>query len=139
MKKFFSLVVALACVITVAGCGKADFVCTGKIDGAEGRVEGKVSGDQVTELYITSTNEANSEKEAEQAASLVNGLGSLASGQGIEMKAKVSGKEVTTEMTVDVTKVTKSSSAKSQVGFDLSNTTKDEVIKTLEKEGLTCK
>ena len=139
MKKFLSLVVAFACVVTVAGCGKADFVCTGKIDGAEGRVEGKVSGDQVTELYITSTSEAKSEKEAEQAASLVNGLGSLASGQGIEMKAKVSGKEVTTEMTVDVTKVTKSSSAKSQVGFDLSNTTKDEVIKAIEEEGLTCK
>lgn len=138
MKKFLSLVVALGCVITVAGCGKADFVCTGKIDGAEGRVEGKVSGDQVTELFMTSTSKANSEKEAEQSASLVNGLGSLASGQGIEMKAKVNGKEVTTEMTVDVAKVTKSSSAKSQVGFDLKDTTKDSVIKSLEKEGLTC-
>lgn len=139
MKKFLSLVIALACVITVAGCGKADFVCTGKIDGAEGKVEGKVSGDQVTELYMSSTSEANSEKEADQAASLVNGFSSLMESEGIKMKAKVSGKEVTTEMTIDVAKVAKSSSAKSQVGFDLSKTTKDEIIKSLEKEGLTCK
>lgn len=139
MKKFLSLVVALACVVTVAGCSKADFVCTGKMNGAEGRVEGKLNGNQVTELYMTSTSEAKSEKEAEQAASLVNGFSSLLESQGIEMKAKVSGKEVTTEMTIDVTKVAKSSTAKSQVGFDLSKTTKDEVIKAIEEEGLTCK
>lgn len=138
MKKFLSLVVALGCVITVAGCGKADFVCTGKMNGAEGRVEGKVSGDQVTELFMTSTSEAKSETEAKQSAGLVNGFSSLLESQGIKMKAKVSGKEVTTEMTIDIAKVAKSSSAKSQVGFDLKDTTKDSIIKSLEKEGLTC-
>lgn len=139
MKKFLCLVVAFACVITVAGCSKADFTCTGKLNGSETKVEGKTSGEQVTELYMVSTSEADSETQAKQAASLVNGFSSLLEDQGIKVSAKNSGKEVTTEMTIDVAKVAKSSTGKSQVGFDLKETTKDSVIKSLEKEGLTCK
>lgn len=139
MKKFLSLVVVMTLVFCFAGCGKADFICTGKVNGAEAKIEGKVSGDQVTELYMTSSSTANSETEAKQAVSLVNGFSSLLEDQGLKMKASYSGKEVTTEMTIDVAKVAKSSSAKSQVGFDLKETTKDAIIKSLEEEGLTCK
>lgn len=139
MKKFLSLIVVIALVFCFAGCGKVDFVCTGKVDGAETKVEGKVSGSQVTELYMTSTSKADSETQAKQAASLVNGFSALLEDQGLKMKASYSGKEVTTEMTIDVAKVANSSTAKSQVGFDLSKTAKDEVIKSLEEEGLTCK
>ena len=139
MKKFIRLVFVLLYIITVSGCGKADFVCTGKIDSAEGRVEGKVSGNQVTEIYMVSTAKAKSKTEAEQAANLINGFSSLMEKEGIKITAKARGKEVETETTIDVTKVIKSSTAKSQVRFDLSKTTKDEMIKSLENEGLTCK
>lgn len=139
MKRFLSLVLVFVCVICVAGCSKADFTCTGKLDGQEATVTGTTKGDTVTNLKIESTGEADSEKEAEQSAALVNGFGSLMKSQGITMSAKVNGKTVTTIMEVDVVKASKSSSSSSSIGFDLKDASKDKVIKSLEDEGLTCK
>lgn len=139
MKKFLGLVVAFACVVCAAGCSKADFTCTGKLEGSEATIEGKLNGNQVVELKMSTTTEAKSEKEAEQSVSLINGFSSLFESAGIKMSAKASGKEVSTEMTIDVAKASKSSSAKSQVGFDLDETSKDAIIKAIEEEGLTCK
>ena len=139
MKKFLSLVLVFVCVVCVAGCSKADFTCTGKLEGQEATVTGTTKGDTVTNLKIESTADANSEKEAEQGAALINGFGSLAKDQGITMSAKVSGKTVTTTMEIDVVKASKSSSSSSSAGFDLSDSSKDKIIKALEDEGLTCK
>lgn len=139
MKKFLSLVLVFVCVVCVAGCSKADFTCTGKLEGQEATVEGTTKGDTVTNLKIETVADANSEKEAEQGAALINGFGSLAKDQGVTMSAKASGKTVTTTMEVDVAKAAKSSSSSSSVGFDLKDTNKDKVIKSLEDAGLTCK
>ena len=139
MKKFLSLVLVFVCVVCVAGCSKADFTCTGKLEGQEATVTGTTKGDTVTNLKIESVADAKSEKEAEQGAALINGFGSLAKDQGITMSAKVSGKTVTTTMEIDVVKASKSSSSSSSAGFDLSDSSKDKIIKALEDEGLTCK
>ena len=74
MKKFLGLVVAFACVVCAAGCSKADFTCTGKLEGSEATIEGKLNGNQVVELKMSTTTEAKSEKEAEQSVSLLKGF-----------------------------------------------------------------
>ena len=147
MKKFAGMLVAFIAVFSLTACGsKADFTCTGKVEGQEATVTGTVKDGKVTTINMKMVAEASSEDEAKQAAAMYTGFGALGASNGITMSAKANGKKVTVTTEVDVEKAKKEEEAEDdddEMSFtsdiDLSDASKDAVIKYFEKQGLTCK
>ena len=144
MKKIAGLVVALVAVFSLTACGsstKYDFTCTGKVDEYDMTVNGVVKDGKVTEIIAEQKTEASSAEEAKQGVAMINGFGSMAAESGMTMTAKANGKNVTITTTIDVAKAAAASddADDNSLGIDLSNATKDALVKAFEKQGLTCK
>ena len=148
MKKIAGLVVALVAVFSLTACGsstKYDFTCTGDIDGQKGTISGIVKDGKVTKLVSETKEDASSAEEAKKGADVINAMGAIAKDSGMEVSAKVSGKTVSMIVTIDVAKAAKAAEEAGEdaddntLGIDLSNATKDAIIKAFEKQGLKCK
>ena len=153
MKRIAGLVVALVAVFSLTACGnstKYDFTCTGKMDGVDGTVSGIVSDGKVTKLVMQETMEASSTEEAKAGVDTFNGMSSLFAASGVSVKAKASGKKVVVDVEIDVAKAAKAAEesddeddedfSMSFIGdIDLSNLTKDAIVKSFESQGFTCK
>ena len=104
------------------------------------------SGNKVTNITMKMVMEASSEEEAKQGVAMYNGFGSLFAENGITMSAKANGKKVTITSEIDVEKAKKAqeeTDSDEDFSFssdlDLTDISKDAIIKAFEKQGLTCK
>lgn len=138
MKKIISGFVATAfMLVCLTGCGKgADLKCTGKMDGADATITATLDSDKITKVVMVNKSEAESEEEAKQGVAYINAMGIGSSEKGITMSAKASGKKVTLTVTVDVTKM---SAEDIENQFDVTDLTKENFVKSMEEQGLTCK
>lgn len=143
MKKVAGLLVALVAVFSLTACGsssKYDFTCTGKIEGSEAKISGIVKDGKVTTLVAEQTEEASSAEEAKQGAATINGFGAMGAEAGMKMTAKADGKKVIMTTEIDVAKLAANAEdSENALGVDLSNASKDSIIKAFEEQGLTCK
>ncbi len=141
MKKIVGMLTAFAVLFGLTACGsKYDFTCTGTIDGQEGTIQGIVKGGKVTEIHEETEMDAGSEETAKQYAAMYAGFGSMASESGMTMSAKASGTKVKVTIDVDVEKAKAAQDSDDEDSdFDLSDTSKEAMIKFFEKQGLKCK
>ena len=135
MKKMAGLLASLLVVFSLTGCGN-EVKCTGELEGQKATVKATLDSDKVTKVVMETVTEAETKEEAEQGAAMINGLGSLAPDSGMTMSAKANGKKVTTTATMDITKMT---SEDIEDNFGSQSLSKDDFIKAMEEEGLTCK
>ncbi len=137
MKKFAGVLIAFVMLFSLTACGGEKFTCTGEQDGQKGTVTGTVKDGKVTKIEMEIVTEAESEDAAKQSVALVNAFSSLGDEKGVTMSAKANGKKVTMNTVMDITKM--DDEAKESASVDLSDLSKDKIIKLYEEQGFTCK
>lgn len=137
MKKIVGLCASLLVVLTLTGCGKSnELKCTGKVDDQDVTAVATLSGDKITKVKLETKMETESKEVAEQSVNFINGFGALAAESGMTMSAKANGKNVTTTVVMDVTKM-QSEDLEEELGT--TELTKDAFVTAMKDKGLTCK
>ena len=131
MKKY--LLIGVVALLLFTGCGSknADIVCSGKMTEGNETVEAKYYGylkdGKVSRIDVEMT--FDKEDTAKQTCQMLELVKSMAPEEAKDMKVSCSGKTITVENFPD-----NSTGEDKMVGA-----TKEEFIKSAEKEGLTCK
>ncbi len=136
-KKVMLMTVLFLALVILTGCGGKKLTCTTTEDGEISKLVANFKNNKVTTMTTESTEVYETEEEAENSKKVLTAMLGVTQSDYLKFEIKQNGKELTTIMTLDLTKMTDEQIAEEiEVKQDISY---DGLKEMYESQGFECK